>query len=53
MAEYPPFVKPFQEIYGDIEKDINKKIQGWFKKWALGCVIVHPKRYAYLRNLHV
>ena len=28
MGEYPPFVKPFQTVYGDIEKDINKKIQG-------------------------
>ena len=27
MAEYPPFVKPFQEVYGDIEKNIDKKIQ--------------------------
>ena len=35
MAESPPFVKPFQEIYGDIEKDINKKIQGWLKKMGL------------------
>ena len=27
MADYPPFVKPFQEMYGNITKDINKKIQ--------------------------